>query len=227
MSIEAKLTIPSDLNEISLRQYQEWLKLDHSLNSDFLDQKMIEIFCGVKLSHVLLISRKDIRETVDHLVNLLNTRPKHVMTFKVKGQEFGMIPNLDEMSMGEYIDLDTFIGDWQDMHKAMAVLYRPIANKIKDKYTIHDYTASGDTEELMQYMPLGVVFGAVVFFYRLGIELLKAFQASLTEEVLEVAITAHKHNLPKNMDGIIQSMPSLKETLDTLIQSQLTELDNV
>jgi hypothetical protein len=28
------------------------------------------------------------------------------------------------MSFGEYIDLDTYIGDWDNIEKAMAVLYR-------------------------------------------------------------------------------------------------------
>lgn len=219
--MKAKLTIPTDLNEISLRQYQEWLKLDHTLNSDFLDQKMIEIFCGVKLSHVLLISRKDVRETVDHLVDLLNQRPKHALRFKIKDQEFGMIPNLDDMSMGEYIDLDSYVTDWQEMHKAMAVLFRPITADVKGKYQIADYQGTEDTAELMYYMPLGVVFGAMLFFYHLGNELLTATQNYLVEEVAE-AITAHRHNLPKSMDGIIQSIHSQKETLKNLIESQLT-----
>jgi hypothetical protein len=28
------------------------------------------------------------------------------------------------MSFGEYIDLDTYIGDWENIEKAMAVLYQ-------------------------------------------------------------------------------------------------------
>jgi hypothetical protein len=35
--------------------------------------------------------------------------------------EFGMIPELDKMTFGEYIDLESYITDWDNMHKAMAV----------------------------------------------------------------------------------------------------------
>ena len=41
----------------------------------------------------------------------------------MRGVEYGFIPNLDDMSFGEYVDLDTYIGDWQNIHRAMAVLY--------------------------------------------------------------------------------------------------------
>ncbi len=229
--MEVKLTVPDSLNEISLRQYQEWLKLEDKFNNpdyeDFLNQKMIEIFCGIKLSHVLLISRKDVKETANHLVELLNQRPEHAQTFKIKGQEFGMIPNLDSMSMGEYIDLDTYITDWQEMSKAMAVLYRPIARKVGERYELVEYQGTEDTAHLMEFMPLGVVFGAMLFFYRLGNELLTATQNYLVEELTETATIAIKHNLPKSMDGIIQSMHSQKEILERLIRSQLTTLDNV
>jgi hypothetical protein len=33
--------------------------------------------------------------------------------------------------LGEYIDLDAFLGDWDNMHRAMAVLYRPIEKNME------------------------------------------------------------------------------------------------
>ena len=224
--MEAKLKVPESLNEISLKQYQEFLKLDEELNEDFLNQKLIEIFCGVKLSHVLLISIADVRRITDDLKQLLQQQPKHVNTFKVKGQEFGMIPNLEEMSFGEYVDLDTYISDWETMHKAMAVLYRPIKTKIKDQYELVEYSGASEFSDLMQYMPLSVVFGAMVFFYDLGNELLKATQSYLTQELVEMSTTMEA-NLLKNTDGITQYMLSQKEILKDLIELLNMEYDNV
>ena len=43
------------------------------------------------------------------------------------------------MSFGEYIDLDTNIGDWQKIEKAMAVLYRPVIKEYGNLYDIEDY----------------------------------------------------------------------------------------
>lgn len=38
----------------------------------------------------------------------------------------GFLPKLDEITLGEFIDVESNIGDWQNIHKAMAVLYRPV-----------------------------------------------------------------------------------------------------
>ena len=40
---------------------------------------------------------------------------------------------LDDMTLGEYIDLDNTLGEWQEMHKAMSILYRPITFQRKNK----------------------------------------------------------------------------------------------
>ena len=46
--------------------------------------------------------------------------------------EFGFVPKLDELSFGEFIDLDKYLQDWDSMHKAMAVLFRPVSMMIPD-----------------------------------------------------------------------------------------------
>ena len=45
--------------------------------------------------------------------------------------EFGFIPKLDNISLGEFVDLDSYMSDWDNMHKAMAVLYRPVTFRKK------------------------------------------------------------------------------------------------
>ena len=224
--MNVKLTIPTEQKDISLRQFQEFAKLGEDHDENFLQQKMIEIFCNVRLNQVLFIDHREVKRLSGDISELLNLKPEPQYRFKIKGQEFGMIPNLEAMSFGEYVDLDTYIGDWETMHKAMAVLFRPIDVKHKDKYTIHPYTGSDDFAELMQFMPLDIVMGAMVFFYRLGNELLKATQNYLGEELKEMVLTTD-NNLPKSMDGIIQSIHSQREILINLIESQSTGLDNV
>jgi hypothetical protein len=41
--------------------------------------------------------------------------------------------------LGEYIDLDTYMGKWESIQIAMNVLYRPIKQKLGKKYLIEDY----------------------------------------------------------------------------------------
>jgi len=224
--MKVKVTVPTSQKDISLKQFQEFAKLGEEHDENFLQQKMIELFCNVRLNQVLFIEHSEVKRVANDITEILNHKPEPQYRFKIKGQEFGMIPNLEAMSFGEYVDLDTYIGEWETMHKAMAVLFRPIDVKHKDKYTIHPYTGSDDFAELMQFMPLDIVMGAMVFFYRLGNELLKATQNYLVEEVREM-VTTTDNNLPKSMDGIIQSIHLQRETLINLIELQSTGLDNV
>ena len=59
----------------------------------------------------------------------------------------GFIPKLDDISLGEYIDIETNISDWQKMHKAMAVLYRPVNFKLGNKYGIAPYEVKEEVQE--------------------------------------------------------------------------------
>jgi hypothetical protein len=143
------------------------------------------------------------------------------------GVEFGFIPNLDDMTFGEYTDLDTYITDWEQMHKAMAVLYRPIKkNGLNGTYEIEKYNGSITYSDVMKHAPLDVVFGANVFFYTLGNELLKSTMTYL-ENNKEIQTILHQHNLEKDGDGIVQSMLLLKETLSNLIELPNYQLTNV
>jgi len=87
--------------------------------------------------------------------------------------EFGMHPNLNDMTSGEYYDLDNYINDFSTMHKAMAILFRPIVKHYKDLYDIEEYNGTDKYEEHMKYMPADVAIGARLFFYRLRMKLSK------------------------------------------------------
>ena len=129
---------------------------------------------------------------------------------------FGFIPNLEDMTFGEYTDLDTYITDWDLMHRAMAVLYRPIKNNgLNGTYDIEEYNGTVTYSEVMKNAPLDVALGATVFFYNLGNELLNA-TINFLETNKEVQNILQKGNLVKNGDGIVQSMLLLKETLQDL-----------
>lgn len=81
--------------------------------------------------------------------------------------EFGFIPNLDKMSYGEWEDLENYIWDNKTLHRAMAVLYRPLIWQIGGKYRIHEYKGTDFYADLMKEMPIDIALGARVFFYRL------------------------------------------------------------
>jgi len=126
---------PDSLSEITLEQYQKYLKIQ-AQNEDetFLAIKMIEIFCGLRGDTIMKIKASSIREITEILTKMFNERPPLVREFTMKGKDYGFIPKLEDMSFGEYVDLDTYIGDNENMHRAMAVLYRPITQRDNERY---------------------------------------------------------------------------------------------
>ena len=97
------------------------------------------------------------------------------------------------------------------MHKAMAVLYRAIDTKHKDRYSIVAY--DGKETDIMKDMPLAVCFSSIVFFYNLGMDLSQAMMNSLEEEEI---VLLHQQILGENGDGINHFSDSLKEILHDL-----------
>ena len=209
--MKVDLIVPNSLNEVTLGQYQEYLKLK-DLTETQLSFKMIEIFCGIKTESVRLLKASDVTDIVNIISTMFELKPSLVHTFKMSGVEYGFIPNLDEMSFGEYIDLDTNIGDWDNMQKAMGVLYRPIEIRKGNRYTIKEYDA-GDTEHLKD-MPLDAVLGSILFFYHLGNELCQTMMNSL--EQTEETLLQEYLNSEQNGVGTQAFMLSLNQILDDL-----------
>jgi len=209
--MKLEITIPEKLNEITLGQYQEWLKVaDGKEMTPFIQQKMIEIFCGITLKQVLMIKATDIDGITNDISKVFEQKPKFTKLFKLDEMEFGFIPKLDEMSFGEYIDLDSYLGEWSFMHKAMNVLFRPVTYKKKEQYLVSEYEGSGKYD--LRQMPLNIVFGALVFFWNLRTELQKHIMNYLANQT-EVPVSQELRDSLKNGVGINPYMDFAKVTL--------------
>ena len=218
--MKLEISIPTELKEIKLAQYQAFLKIaKDNEDEEFLNQKMVQTFCNIDLIDVAEIRFKDVLEITASLGKMFDVQShRFINRFKLAGVEFGFIPDLEDMSFGEYTDLDTYIGDWDNIHKAMAVLYRPITKKgLNNTYEIEKYNGSITYSDVMKHAPLDVVFGANVFFYNLGNELLKSTLIYL-ENNKAMHTILQQHNSDNDGVGIHQSMLLLKETLQDLIE---------
>lgn len=217
--MKLEISIPTKLSEIKLSQYQKFLKIaDGDIDNELLHQKMVQIFCGIDLKDVAEIRYKDVLEITASLGLMFeNKNHRFINRFKMGGVEFGFIPNLEDISFGEYTDLDTYLNDWTQMHKAMAVLYRPIKkNGLNGTYEIEKYNGSITYSDVMKHAPLDVVLGANVFFYNLSNELLNSTMIYL-EENQEVQNILKLQTSAENGDFTLHTMLSLKETLNDLI----------
>ena len=231
--MKLELSIPSSISEIPLINYQKFLKMQKLSNDqEFIAQKMIEIFCGIELKDVVKMKLTSVNELVIHFNKIFSVKPKWQPTFKIGEIEYGFIPDLENISFGEYVDLDNYLSKWEDFHKAMAVMYRPIKIKNKDKYEIIEYNGAAEYSDIMQYAPMDVAISASVFFWTLGKELLNAtlnyMETELTKMTKEESLILMRElNLGKNGGGIQASMDSLKETLQNITRLLNTDYLNV
>ena len=229
--MKTEIVIPTSLSEIPLKSYQEFMRVvDKSNDEEFIGQKTIEIFCGLQMKDVVKVKWSDVKELTVHLNEIFKAKPKFQATFKIQDTEFGFIPNLEDMSFGEYIDLESNISNVETFHKAMAVMYRPITKKHKERYEIFEYTGTDEFSELMKYAPLNVVMGATVFFSSLGNDLVQHTLTYLENQMKtnkKLMTSAKERNLIKDGDGIIQSMQLLRATLQNLMKLPDWELESV
>jgi len=183
------LNIPESLSEITLGQYQQWVKITEGQEiNNFYQQKMIEIFCGADLKDALKMRVKDINELTLELNKLFETKPKFIDRCTINDNEFGFIPKLDDMSFGEYIDLDTYLAEWDTMDLAMGVLFRPVIFSRKGKYLIEDYETASKYN--MKNMRLDVVMGALVFFLEFKERIIETYSELFTESTRREIATA-------------------------------------
>ena len=222
--MEVKLIVPDSLAEVTLGQYQNYLEatkdMDELEDAHEMNKKLIEAFCGIEYELVDYIPIKQVESVLETLRMGFERDYDLTTRFDLLDVDMGFIPKLDDMSLGEYIDCENYIGEWQDMHKAMAVLYRPVNFKSKDKYTIAPYKPSEEIQELMKEMPLSVVMGSMVFFYRLGMELSMATRNYIQRSLKKDITSQMKTALEQSGDGINQYMHSLKEMYEGLTKLQ-------
>jgi len=236
MNYDFNLNVPTSLRGVKLKDWVKfidiYIKNKDNESDEFLSKKMLEILCGVSLKslHRMPVSNFDV--TIAHLYDLLNAQTPLVNTFKMVGTdgvevEFGLIPNLDKMSYGEWEDLENYIWDNKTMHKAMAVLFRPLVYQIGGKYRIHEYEGTDFYSDLMKDMPIDIALGARVFFYRLVKKLGDYTMDSILKQYQQNKEANSPEDLEKNGKVIQQFLNLRKETSEELMKLQHYQFTNV
>ena len=219
--MKVKIKIPTSLSEIKLKNYQKYLVIekDNPKATEFLNLKVVELFCGLKIRDVKDIRFKDYEDILLQINKTFEqaTKVKFKKFLTLNGVEFGFIPDLENISMGEYIDLTTYLSDPATLHKAMAVMYRPAKRFKNDMYLIEEYESADKYSGIMSNAPLDVYLGSQVFFYNLGKELVMHTLSSLMNQ--EGKDSELQRILDENGDGIAQFMHLLKGDFGSLIPS--------
>lgn len=222
---ELKFIIPTSLSEVTLGDYLMIQKmLDDEKDEVKLASKLISTMCGLTDTEVRGLNKGDYDDIYTQLKKTLNQKSKLITRTKIGGVDYGLIPNFDTMSFGEYIDLDRFIKKPEHLPNVMNILFRPITDESNGRYRIQEYTGEEDVE-IMNDITMDVVQGVLVFFYHLGNELLRVIPRYLQEAMDKD--TQLKQTLEQNGLGTQAYMDSLRETLESLMSTHGLESVNV
>ena len=196
-----KIILPESIQDITLHQFQLYNELLERTDLDEynFNKRKIQIFTGLERSRIDLISSQDYKEITEQIDVALNQTVEFKPIFFIKDVEFGFIPNLDKITQGEFIDISKYGTDVNEMHRLIAVLFRPIKNKDSlGNYEIINYQGTEQYANIMKYTPLSIVNGALVFFSSLANELV-SYTAKYM--VVEQAKEVQQQTTSKSGDG--------------------------
>lgn len=212
--MEHKLIVPTSLNEIPLVQMLEYEQLPNDMDEMDKVLNALSIFCNVSIKDIKNIPMDAINKAIQLLQTTLSEKPKFEPKFELNGVKYGFIPNIDELTTGEFIDIENYQKS-KELYKMMSVLYRPIMIEGQHgRYEILPY--DGNVNEHFKMMPCGVAYGATVFFWNLGIDLLTCMKKYLEKENRREQVM--NTPLQTNGVGLDSSISSLMEILQELTQ---------
>jgi hypothetical protein len=158
----------SNWEDVTLETWLELLKFSDKTRS----KEAEEIIAALSNIPKELIKKMAIKDVAVIMGKISEMQHKGDNTLKkiitIEGKEYGFHPNLDEITLGEYADLEEFIKNDVDkfLPEIVAVLFRPVTKREKDIYEIEAYDGKINVRaELMKKMSAQQVQNALVFFY--------------------------------------------------------------
>jgi len=207
-----KYYIPNKWNEVKLSSYMNFMNTYREDVSEAEQQlHLISTIVGASMDDVGDAKKSVIDGITDRLAELMANPASEnlVLEFEIDGVEYGFNPNLSELKLKEFVDLDGKLENgWQDMHKVMAILYRPIIKRHKEKYEIEDYdfrTAAKRADIFASEMSVEIVNAAASFFLTIAVDYIKITQAysKVSRRQKRQNTRQMKKSLKKNMDGMV------------------------
>tara|TARA_R110002020_G_scaffold123146_8_gene279353 strand:+ start:3573 stop:4214 length:642 start_codon:yes stop_codon:yes gene_type:complete len=176
------------INSWSEVTLEKWIKLIH-LNKGSKSKEALENIAQLSDIPKKLIKELGIQDVAIILSKIAELQSKAdgklKDRIKVNGVEYGFHPNLEDITLGEWADIETMLknGVENNMPEIMAVLYRPIVEQKNKKYVIEAYDGNITirAEEFKQ-MKAEQVESALRFFFALGSDLLKILPLYLQDK---------------------------------------------
>ena len=180
MTETIKISVPENIADITLDQYVKFEALrarEDKITEQGMIERVISLFTGMKKQDVKKLVYTDYEGLISQIIAACEQEVDFEERFILNGVEYGFIPNLDEITTAEYVDISTIGMDFKEMHKIIAVLFRRVTKEDAfGNYEILPYKYDKAICEEMRQCPMNIVNGALVFFWSLSRELKEAIQ---------------------------------------------------
>jgi hypothetical protein len=210
------IVVPESLADIKLEDYKKFIAL---ANEDNGDEQALYYFCGLTPAQQEGMKKKDRDELTAQLGKVLNEKPPLIQSFKHKGVEYGFHPKLEDISLGEYVDLDEYLKEpYKDAEKVLGVLYRPITKKALGRHLIEPYDPDKHTGSQFSTLGAHVFLGCLLFFCRIEVKLQIATLQSLGRPQGMSQHLMPKANSAGSGAGMAQSIKLLEAIYKSLMK---------
>jgi hypothetical protein len=206
-------SIPTDWSQVSLGKYMDFM-LSVDGVEDELEKTIITISSFTNAPKKLLqgCKKSDIDAVMSELGKLMDkeTNKDLNLVITIDGVDYGFHPNLHELKLKEFVDLDNKLADgWGAMDSVMAILYRPITEQKGEKYKVEEYdfrTAKKRAEIFRDNLSVNTVNGAASFFLTIAtdyISTMQVYSKNLSRRERRKLLRQKKNNLTKNTAGTV------------------------
>ena len=182
----------SELNIANVMVFNKAMKMEGLSNQERLFQ-IIANLNNLDVKDVRRLPISQVEEVGEKILNVFynmdvteHDNLDNLRIITIEGEEYGLEPSFEKMETGAYMDITGLLQNIDDnLHKLMAILYRPIKRKYGKLYELTPYSTERDEikEErekmFLSRMPYNIV-RAVVNFYMVAYQkMTEAFNNSL------------------------------------------------
>ena len=201
---EKEFKLISSWSEVTLEKWLKLIDLQKGTKSEEA-KETIAALSTIPKDLIVQLELKDIAMLMNSLSKIQAKQDSSLKRIiEVQGNRYGFHPNLDEITLGEYADIETYvkIGIENHLPELMAILYRPIVEEKNNVYTIEAYDGNISIRtEIMKKMSAEQVQSALVFFYHLGTLLSLTSESYLINRLKEMSKQLPQNLLQKNGVG--------------------------
>jgi len=210
--MQITISYPEGWSEIKYKDYMKYFNAVKPYQGTEKEiQKSLEAgalyFCKVEAEYLYKIPKESLNKIEQCLINLMHqaNASSLVNQFELFDVKYGITPDLNDISYGEYLDLVSYSSKdlWNNIPIFLSILYRPVKYSLGKNYTITPYPGTNDNTIAMfkEMLTMDIVFGAIAFFLNLYQDLMTGTLVYLKDCLMETGdsqILAQLQGLEKN-----------------------------